>query len=133
MRVEIVDIHPRDEFFEEKEILIGMEGEVENPDYVSNNWYKCTIIFDEPIDLPLHGNMSRLYFAGVNIAVARTKTKKFEGPATRVKCISNTDYEGLISPGRTYKVEHESSTFYHIVTDKKYLFFFPKDNFIRIA
>jgi hypothetical protein len=133
MRVEIVDVHERDDFFEDIDTLIGIEGDFQAEKETNPGFYSGELILDEPINLPNSGQRSSLYFYGVKIKIAKEKPKIFDGPATRVKCVDNLGIEDLLTLGRNYDVYHESKTLYHIRTNKNYVFFFPKNKFIRLA
>jgi hypothetical protein len=134
MRIKIIGLHQCDGYYRSRESLIGLEGDFEEEKYQGMNYYAGVFTLDEPITLSdRYGTFDSIKFLAVEFIKLDDKSKELTGPATKVKCTNNTDYEGLISPGRNYKVEHESEKYYHLITDKKYLFFFPKDNFIRIA
>jgi hypothetical protein len=131
MRVEITDIHPYDSFYDEREQLIGLQGEFELiPE--GGNWYKGIFSFDEEINLPLHGTKASIRFQGIKVRPPSAK-RDFSGPAIRVKCINNEGVGDIISMGKNYEVVLDSATLYHIKTNKGYTFFFPKEKFIRIA
>jgi hypothetical protein len=133
MRVVIIDIHPRDEFYRERALLIGKEGNFRASASVGEEFYSGTLELDEIVELPIHGEIREPYFFGIKVKIIKEKEKDFSGPTKKVRCINNSEVEYLISVGNVYSVIYESKTFYHIKTDKGCQSYFAKNMFLRIA
>ena len=72
MRVKITDIHPEDEFYDRREVLIGEIGEFKIDDRREKDYYRGVFLFDENVKGFYYNHV---YFFGIKYEVLDEKIK----------------------------------------------------------